>query len=202
MEVQPASPSRSAAPAAHRPFTVVLMTIYSVENAGIRYVSAALQRAGFQTHIVFLRDWRHNMLDMPSDKEIDIALDIIGQKKADLVGIGFMSSLTPMAREVTRRIKKRYPSTPIVWGGIHPTSVPEECIGEVDYVCVGEGEMAAIDLCTALRDGTDTTNIPNIWAHVNARCTRTSPARSSRTWTGCPTRTWRTRTSTTSKTGR
>ena len=28
-------------------FTVVLLTIYSVENAGIRYVSAALQRAGF-----------------------------------------------------------------------------------------------------------------------------------------------------------
>ena len=38
-----------------RPFTVVLMTIYSVENAGIRYVSAALQRAGIQTHIIFLR---------------------------------------------------------------------------------------------------------------------------------------------------
>ena len=27
-----------------KPFTMVLMTIYSVENAGIRYVSAALQR--------------------------------------------------------------------------------------------------------------------------------------------------------------
>ena len=39
-------------PDGKRPFTVVLMTIYSVENAGIRYVSAALQRAGIQTHIM------------------------------------------------------------------------------------------------------------------------------------------------------
>jgi len=54
---QPATPSSGAsAGVAPRPFRVVLMTIYSVENAGIRYVSAALQRAGFETHIVFLRD--------------------------------------------------------------------------------------------------------------------------------------------------
>lgn len=163
-----ATPAAGPAPATRgRPFTVVLMTIYSVENAGIRYVSAALQRAGFDTHIVFLRDWVHNQLEMPSEKEIEIALRIIADKKADLIGLGFMSSLAPMAREVTKRIKKRFPDTPIVWGGIHPTSVPEECIGDVDYVCVGEGEQASIDLCAALRDGTDTTHIPNIWANVN-----------------------------------
>ncbi len=149
-----------------RPFTVVLMTIFSVENAGIRYVSAALKRAGFETHIVFLRDWRHNMLEMPSDAEIDMALDIIEEKGADLVGLGFMSSLLPMALEVTKRIKARFPHTPMVWGGIHPTSCPEECAPYADYICVGEGEIAAIDLATALRDGADATNIPNIYANV------------------------------------
>ena len=40
-----------------RRFSVVLLTIYSIENAGIRYVSAALQREGIDTTIVFLRDW-------------------------------------------------------------------------------------------------------------------------------------------------
>ena len=54
-------------------FTVVLLTIYSVENAGIRYVSAALQRAGFETHIIFLRDWVHNRLEMPSETDIGMA---------------------------------------------------------------------------------------------------------------------------------
>ncbi|NOY24265.1 MAG: B12-binding domain-containing radical SAM protein [Oligoflexia bacterium] len=153
-------------PRSTRPFTVVLMTIYSVENAGIRYISAALQREGFDTHIIFLRDWVHNSLDMPSDREIELALGIIADKDADLVGLGFMSSLLPMAQHVTARIQARFPDKPIVWGGIHPTSDPAGSIPFCDYVCVGEGELAVIDLCTALRDGTDTTKIPNVWARV------------------------------------
>src|SRR4051812_13220712 len=99
-----------------RPFTVVLMTIYSVENAGIRYISAALKRAGFDTHIVFLRDWRHNQLEMPSEKEIALAMKVIHDKDPDLIGVGFMSSLAPMAREITRRLKREFPTTPVIWG--------------------------------------------------------------------------------------
>ena len=34
------------------PFRVVLLTIYSVENAGIRYISAALQREGVEVDII------------------------------------------------------------------------------------------------------------------------------------------------------
>lgn len=156
-------------------FHVTLMTIYSVENAGIRYVSAALQREGFDTSIIFLRDWVHNSLTMPTEEEIEIAMEIIEQKRPKLIGLGFMSSLYPIALEVTRRIQERFPDIPIVWGGIHPTSVPEECIGDIDYLCVGEGEMAAVDLCNALRDGTDTTNIPNVWANVDGQIYQNKP---------------------------
>ncbi len=158
-----------------RPFTVVLMTIYSVENAGIRYVSAALKRAGFETHIIFLRDWVHNKLEMPSEREIQLALDIIREKGADLVGLGFMSSLLSMATEVTARIKAAFPDTPVVWGGIHPTSTPETCIEHVDYLCVGEGEEATIDLCRALAEGRDTTGIPNIWANLGGTIYKNAP---------------------------
>ena len=147
-------------------FNVVLMTIYSVENAGIRYISAALEREGFKTDIIFLRDWVHNQLSMPTDAEIDLALDIIEEKDPNLIGLGFMSSLYPIASEVTRRIKARFPNKQIIWGGIHPTSDPENCIKEVDYLCIGEGELAAVDLCKALACGDDTSTIPNIWANV------------------------------------
>jgi anaerobic magnesium-protoporphyrin IX monomethyl ester cyclase len=165
----PAQASRPAAAAgtSARPFRVVLMTIYSVENAGIRYISAALQREGVETSIIFLKDWVHNRLAMPSDEEFQLALDIIKEKKADLIGVGFMSSLYPMALEATKRIKNAFPQTPIIWGGIHPTSSPEECIPLVDYLCQGEGEMAILDLVKALQGGGDTTRIPNIWANQN-----------------------------------
>ena len=150
-----------------RRFSVVLLTIYSIENAGIRYVSAALQREGIDTTIVFLRDWVHNRLTMPSDAEFDHALEVVREKNADLVGVGFMSSLLPMARELTRRVKGAFPDVPVVWGGIHPTSDPQGSIHEADFVCRGEGEMAAVDLVKALAEGGDTTQIPNIWARVD-----------------------------------
>jgi len=171
-----AAPVPATGPAGRtRPFTVVLMTIYSIENAGIRYVSAALQREGFDTHIIFLRDWVHNRLDMPSDAEIELALQIIADKGADLVGLGFMSSLLPMARHVSARIKERFPDTPLLWGGIHPTSDPQGSIVDCDYLCVGEGELAAIDLCKALRDGADTTAIPNIWVNQGGTVVENAP---------------------------
>jgi anaerobic magnesium-protoporphyrin IX monomethyl ester cyclase len=169
------SPEAARTATGGRPFHIVLMTIYSVENAGIRYVSAALQRAGFSTSIIFLKDWVHNRLTMPSEEEFEAALRIIGEQRADAVGLGFMSSLYPMALEATKRIKARFPRTPMIWGGIHPTSIPEECIADVDYLCVGEGEAAAIDLCTALRDGGDTTQIPNIWANVDGQVHKNKP---------------------------
>lgn len=170
---QPGAPA--ARPAGTKPFTVVLMTIYSIENAGIRYVSAALQREGFDTHIIFLRDWVHNRLDMPSDEEIELALGIIKEKGADMIGLGFMSSLLPMATHVTEKMRARFPNTPIVWGGIHPTSDPEGSIQQCDYLCQGEGELGAIDLCKALRDGEDTTNIPNIWANKDGQVFKNPP---------------------------
>lgn len=150
-------------------FRVVLMTIYSVENAGVRYLSAALQRAGFSVKIIFLRDWVNNRLEMPSERDIQLACDIIRRERADLIGIGFMSSLYQMAQRLTSRFKEEFPRTPLIWGGIHVTSVPEECFGDMDYVCLGEGEAALIDLCTRLYSGESTTDIPNIWAFQNGQ---------------------------------
>ena len=162
-------------PKTGKQFSIVLLTIYSVENAGLRYISAALQRAGYQVHFVFLRDWVNNRLTMPSEKEFQIALNVIREKHADLIGMGLMSSLLPMVKELTGRVQRAFPDTPVIWGGIHPTSVPEECIGDLDYVCVGEGEAAIIDLCGAMAAGRDTTNIPNIWANKDGEIFRNPP---------------------------
>ena len=154
-------------------FHVTLMTIYSVENAGIRYVSAALQREGFDTSIIFLRDWVHNSLTMPTDEEIEIAMDDCS-KATQADWFGFMSSLYPIALEVTRCIQERFPHIPIIWGGIHPTSVPEECIPSGLPWLVKARWLP--ELCKALRDGKDTTSIPNIWANVDGKIYENTPA--------------------------
>jgi len=145
-------------------FRVALIAIYSVESAGIRYLSAALRRAGHDTRLLFLRDWVHNRLQMPSDRDVELLLEHLAEYRPDLVGLSLMSSLFPMARELTTRIRAALPGVPVIWGGIHPTSAPEDCIEHVDYLCLGEGEQALVDLCDALRDGEDSTTIASIWA--------------------------------------
>lgn len=45
-------------------------------------------------------------------------------------------------------------SVPIVWGGVHPTLLPQQALenSNVDIVCVGEGEETFLDLVDALRE--------------------------------------------------
>lgn len=59
---------------------------------------------------------------------------------------------------------KRDLEIPVVIGGSHATVVPYEVIqnSAVDYVCVGEGERPLLDLVERLRDGRDTSTIPNM----------------------------------------
>lgn len=150
-------------------FNVILIAIYSVENSGLRYLSAALRRAGFQVDLIFLRDWVNNKLEMPSAQELELVFKIIADKQANLVGIGFISSLLPMVKELTKALKKRFSDLPVCWGGIHVTAVPEGALDCADYLCLGEGEAPLIDLCEALYSNNFTGDIPNIWAKLGGK---------------------------------
>ena len=44
--------------------------------------------------------------------------------------------------EASRIVRETHPQTPIVWGGVHPTILPDQTLAHplVDLVAVGEGE--------------------------------------------------------------
>jgi radical SAM superfamily enzyme YgiQ (UPF0313 family) len=68
------------------------------------------------------------------DEEVE-ALDF--DLNADLVGISFMTYNAPRAchcRSITRR------GTPVIFGGYHPSFLPEDAILHADAVCIGEAE--------------------------------------------------------------
>lgn len=68
------------------------------------------------------------------------------------------------AVEISRKIKRIRPDVPIVWGGIHVTSVPEEAIAEdfVDIVVRGDAEETLGELLTAVLDGRPLRNVKGI----------------------------------------
>ncbi len=69
------------------------------------------------------------------------------------VGISCMSGLQiKYALEFARFVRMQNPSCPIVWGGVHPTLLPEQTASNdyVDIVVRGEGELIIKDLANKL----------------------------------------------------
>jgi len=50
-----------------------------------------------------------------------------------------------------------------VWGGIHPTSYPEECIRTQEAICLGEGDVSFLRLMEALAEGRDYKHTRGFW---------------------------------------
>jgi radical SAM superfamily enzyme YgiQ (UPF0313 family) len=69
------------------------------------------------------------------DEEVE-ALDF--DLNADLVGISFMTYNAPSAYAIADKFRAR--GTPVIFGGYHPTFLPEEAIQHADAVCIGEAE--------------------------------------------------------------
>ena len=72
----------------------------------------------------------------------------------------------PQAVAEAKRLKSAHPGLKIVFGGPHPSGDPAECLqtGVVDFVIVGEGEIALAELLDAIKEGRDTDKIQGVWS--------------------------------------
>ncbi len=82
----------------------------------------------------------------------------------DVIGITSMTTGAPDAARLIESVKSRWPSVPVVYGGPHATGcgpgLLENC--RADYLVVGEGEDAMVELLDALEGGADVTGIKGI----------------------------------------
>jgi anaerobic magnesium-protoporphyrin IX monomethyl ester cyclase len=130
---------------------VVLISPYgSLVNVGLRVLSACLARAGYDTSMIFLPSAKETssfLLFDPSELYDEAVIDQVAElcAGAGLIGITVMTNYFYKAKQLTEALRERL-DVPIVWGGIHPTVQPEECLAYADVVCVGEGEEALVEL--------------------------------------------------------
>jgi radical SAM superfamily enzyme YgiQ (UPF0313 family) len=85
----------------------------------------------------------HVAASMPSfvetrilDEEVE---PIDFETDADIIGISFMTYNAPRAYEIADRFR-REKGRSVIFGGYHPTFMPEEAIQHADAVCIGEAE--------------------------------------------------------------
>ena len=102
------------------------------------------------------------------DQRTEVDLDATIKKfKKNILCFG-ISSFTGVqikgGLEISKKIKEFHPEVPIVWGGWHPTSMPEQTLRHpfVDIVVRGQGEVTLKELAVALSCDRDLSNIKGI----------------------------------------
>lgn len=148
----------------------ILFANFGRENLGIEYLSAVLKGDGHEVSLahdpgIFSKE--DNVLYSPRLEKIfkrkDISEDII-RINPDVVAFSVYTTTYQWACKVARELKERT-SIPVVFGGIHPTLVPEKVISQpfVDYVTIGEGELSFLTLIRAIQDHKGLNNVNNLY---------------------------------------
>ena len=135
----------------------VFQTKPNMPPLGIAWLAAVLRENGFND--VFLIDSLSNRY---SQEEI---IDILSEKKPDLVGVSFGTQIRFSAFELIRLIKNKFPDIFIVAGGPHPTLTAQdtlEHIVEIDAICRGEGEISFLNLVKKLEKGGDLAKVRGV----------------------------------------
>ena len=140
-----------------------IISTWDVENNAVRILEATLREADHHCAEIYFKDWLSNHLDPATDVQLDNLIKVIRREQLNLVCISIRASAyAQQAQVLTEAIQERL-DIPVLWGGMHPTLVGEECIAHADMVLQGEGELALVDLADRLRDGVDITDTQNIW---------------------------------------
>lgn len=140
---------------------VIISLDQMIISYGVRLLSSCLKKEGFEVEIIFARA----VIGKPLPESV---LGRIKKKVkgASLIGVSLMSNHFPQAVTLTKFLKKDY-QTPVIWGGVHPTFCPEECLKYADMVCIGEGEKSMVNLAKKLAQKGKVTKTPGIWFKKN-----------------------------------
>ncbi len=116
--------------------------------------AAPLREQGIEVEIVDARvqpGYRREVLERMAD--------------ADLLGVSSMTGYQIAdGLEVSAAVKERYPEKMVVWGGYHPSLLPEQTAADarIDAVVRGQGEPSCLELAEHLDGGRELASIEGL----------------------------------------
>lgn len=142
----------------------LISTLTLPSDQGIRTISSVLKKQGHDVKIIFLK--------FSEDYTKFYSRNVLNQifrlsKGSDLIGLNSFASTAPRAEQVIKYLKQTLPNIPLVWGGIHATISPEQCVKHCNIVAVGEAEEAIVELANAIEQNKPINKIQNIWIKEN-----------------------------------
>jgi len=144
---------------------ITLISPYRVLQAfGLRTISSCLKEEGHDVQMICLNR-QYGLYTKRYDKPYSdkVLSEIVRMSEgSNLIGISLSTNYFENAVQITQALKKHC-DVKIIWGGIHPTVCPEECLNYADMVCIGEGEGSIVELANRADAGKDVRNIRGIW---------------------------------------
>lgn len=103
-----------------------------------------------------------------SDPEIDVIekfSELLDKYNPSLIAVSTMTTNYEKSLNLIKTVK---PKCKVIFGGVHPTLMPESAINqkEIDFVCIGEGDEALIQLCECLEDNRGISGIKNLYIKI------------------------------------
>jgi anaerobic magnesium-protoporphyrin IX monomethyl ester cyclase len=111
---------------------------------GIAYIAAFLREKGIRVSIIDM-----NACNYTIPQTLDILKNMA--RFPDVIGITVTTPTVPKSFEIAEQIKKFNKDALVVFGGAHPTALPEEILRNksVDLAVYGEGEKTMLEICRA-----------------------------------------------------
>jgi anaerobic magnesium-protoporphyrin IX monomethyl ester cyclase len=120
------------------------------EQLGISLMSALAKRDGHEVGLAFSASLFHDRFNLefpsiaPFFDDTKNVIETIKIQQPDVICFSALTSTYQWMLGVAKKAKEINPNVKIVFGGVHPSAVPNLVIGksQVDYVVVGEGDEA------------------------------------------------------------
>ncbi len=140
------------------------------EQLGVSQLSAIARREGHEVDLAFsasLFNDRYN-LSVPRlapyfDDRRDV-MDAIARQRPDVLAFSVLTGTYRWMLGVAADAKVMFPGVKTIFGGVHPSAVPDRVLAQpqVDFVCVGEGDVAFPAVLRAVGEGGPRAPIPNV----------------------------------------
>lgn len=114
---------------------------------GLRNISAVLKEAGHRARLIFAGSPSLAMNGRGFENIRDLS------EKSDLIGMSSMSRSSQRTKTITYALKPLHKQ--IIWGGMHPTLYPEDCVDHADLICRVEREEFMLELVDTIASGKD-----------------------------------------------
>jgi len=147
------------------------LNIYAL---GIRSISSFIKSKGYNARLIFLpliqseRSINPNYQRLYPEKVLSQIEDL--SKDSKFIGISLTSNHVDSSIQLTNHLKNL--KVPILWGGLHPTVMPEESLEFADMICLGEGELAFLELLENQKQGKNLNETKNFWSKSNGKITK------------------------------